>query len=151
MLTRRQFLVRYVLMVNLYGNLLVLCGALCTAAGGLLARYWLRSFETGEAQHAGHAIGVGVLITVLGIGAVASLWLGISVTTKFDEKYKFYRVTMIRIQKRGFSYELLEDSFDSPCYRQISRQMLREIGRLHEYRKIKRWVDNGFALRFRAE
>jgi hypothetical protein len=135
MLTRRQFFIKYLWFFNLYGNLCFFGAFLCGT--GIVAAIKMALAFRIAAQHLYFTLLI-VLAVVLGIGAVAAALCGIEISGKFKDKFKYYRVTVRRIQKNGFDDELLEDGFDSPCYRLLMYQILRDFGKEKEYRRIKR-------------
>jgi hypothetical protein len=135
MLTKRQFFIKYLWFFNLYGNLcffgVFLCGTGIFAALKVALAFWA------SAQYLYFALLI-VLAVVLAGGGIAAAVGGAEISGKMEEKFKYYRVTVKRIQKNGFDDEILEDGFDSPCYRLLMRQILRDFGREKEYRRIKR-------------
>jgi hypothetical protein len=135
MLTKKQFVIKYLWFFNLYGNLCFLSVFLCGA--GIVA-----SFKAALSYHAAmHTLYFALFIAlavVLAAGAVGACIGGVEISFKLKEKFKYYRVMVRRIQKNGFDDEILEDGFDSPCYRLLMRQILRDFGKEKEYRRIKR-------------
>jgi hypothetical protein len=135
MLTKRQFFIKYLWFFNLYGNLCFLGVFLCGA--GIFAAVKAALLFRAAAHYLYFALLL-VLAAALVIGAIAAVIGGKEISGKFEDKFKYYRVTVKRIQKNGFTDELLEDGFDSPCYRLVMRQILRDFGREKEYRRIRR-------------
>jgi hypothetical protein len=135
MLTKRQFFIKYLWFFNLYGNLCFLGVFLCGA--GVFAAFEAALTFRAAAQHLRFALLI-AFAAALGIGAIAAAVGGVEISGGFKDKFKYYRVTVKRIQKNGFDDELLEDGFDSPCYRLLMRQILRDFGKEKEYRRIKR-------------
>ena len=135
MLSRKQFTVKFLLFFNLYGNLLFLGAALCAAAA-LTAGYCAPGFFRAGAVLS--LCGALILAAVFSFGAIACVYSGLEISSQFDDKYKFYRVTILRIRKNGFNLEYLEDSYESPCYRLLVPQILRDTNCEGEYKKVRR-------------
>lgn len=125
-------MIRYFVYLNLYGNLLVLIGFFLGLAS---AHIFTTNYDHLFGQDKVMPLVIGSLLLLLMGITIAS---GLFVTSKLNEKYRYYTICMIRIRKHGFSEEILEDAFDSPCYRLLAFEILLEINRLREYRSIKR-------------
>jgi fibrillarin-like rRNA methylase len=135
MLSRKQFTVKFIVFFNLYGNLLFLGTALCAAAAFVSGFYALGFLKTKAVLFLCIAAGLTIAFAA---GAAACVYSGLEISSQFGDKYKFYRVTIMRIRKNGFKLEYLEDCYEIPCYRLMVPQILQDTNCKGEYKKIQR-------------
>lgn len=116
MLNNKQFLLRFLFVFNIYGNI-----ALAISIGLVLFSQRIENF-----------------VITIAILVLALIFFGLffRITTLYPSKYKYYRVTLKRLERVGFEDHALSEGFHDICYRPISRQILRDIGRVHEYPRL---------------
>jgi hypothetical protein len=134
MLAKKQFVIKYLWRFNFYGNLLFLGLVLCAAAAFGAGRFAFLQWRAGEILW---CVLPAVLAAAFVTGAGVCLYSGLEISGQLETKYKFYRVITKRIRRNGFKDEYFEDVFDSPCYRLIARQILRDCNREKDYYRLK--------------
>jgi hypothetical protein len=117
MLSEKQFILKFILWFNVYGNLFILTG---------LILLLLSLFK-------GHSI----ISLVVAFIALICFICGIKITFKFGKKHQFYYVIEKGIIKNGYRDDYFENGFMDPCFRLISKQILGDIGRADEYKRLK--------------
>jgi hypothetical protein len=60
------------------------------------------------------------------------------ITFKFGKKQQFYYVIEKGILKNGYRDDYFENGFTDPCFRLISMQILKDIGKPAEYKRLKK-------------
>ena len=117
MLSKRQFLIKYILMFNIYGNLLIILPILFF----LFALYVLKIFS--------------IVILVF---SVVVLFLGVRISVEYKKKYKYYFVTQKKIERNGFDDAYFKWGFMEPCYRILTKSILVENNRGADYKRLSK-------------
>jgi len=76
------------------------------------------------------------LIILLSMVAVFLLVEAILITSGYQRKFKFYRVTIKRFEKHGYKDIYFEQYMYEPCMRIISKDILRRFGLEHKYKLL---------------
>ena len=131
MLSKKQFLLKYILVFNVYGNMLIVFSI-------TLLTFSLYLFNLSSI----------IFFTF----SVASLYFGVRISMEFKKKYKYYFITNKKIKRNGFSEDYFKYGFIDPCYRILSKYILMENGKILEYprllkmfnanEKIKQYINN---------
>jgi len=143
MLTREQFIKKYLWYFNLYGNLCFFGAVLCGLGVFFFTKQSVLNWQTG-----GKLLFVLFAILAIGflIGIIACLAGGIEISGRLKDKYKFYHIITKRALKNGFFDDFFAEGFESPCYRLVIRQILSDFGMEKEYRKFKRKILSRFVV-----
>ena len=130
-LSKRQFFIRYILIFNIYGTLLVTFSILTF----LVSIHIFKTFS--------------VLIVIF---SIAVLYSGLRVSMGYKKKYKYYFITQKKIERNGFDDEYFKWGFIEPCYRILTRYILMENNRGSDYKrllkifntskKVKNYIEN---------
>jgi K+ transporter len=115
MLSKRQFLLKFIYCFNLYANVLFGFTIVCIA----IAIYFQNVFS---------------LIFVA--GGLISCFFGIRITTLFTIKYKYYQVIHKKINKNGYSIDHFENGVMDPCFRLLTKQILFDVNKSEDYKII---------------
>jgi hypothetical protein len=118
MLSEKHFLLKFIFWFNIYGNLCILTG-LILLFFSIFKWYSIISLA----------------------GAFVSLICfiyGIKITLKFGKKHQFYYVIEKGILKNGYRDDYFENGLIDPCFRLISMQILKDIGKTAEYKRLKK-------------
>jgi len=131
MLTKKQFLIKYILTFNIYGNLLIVFSILLL----LVSLYVLKIFS----------------IVVVAF-SIVTLYFGVRISMEYKKKYKYYFVTQRKIERNGFCDDYFKWGFLEPCYRILSKSILVENNRGADYTrllkmfntncKVKNYIEN---------
>jgi hypothetical protein len=117
MLSEKQFILKFIFWFNIYGNLLMLTGLIIVL---LVLFKW-------------HSI---ISLAAVFIALVCFI-CGIKITFKFGKKRQFYYIIEKGILKNGYRDDYFENGFMDPCFRMISKQILKDIGKADEYKRLK--------------
>lgn len=117
MLSKKQFLLKYIFLFNIYGNTFI-------AFSIISLLFSLHLFN--------------LLSIVFFVFSVASLYFGIRISMEYKKKYKYYFVTHKKIEKNGFSDDYFKWGFIDLCYRILSKYILMENGMIAEYPRLLR-------------
>jgi len=131
MLSKRQFLLKFILMFNIYGNLLIII----PISLFLVTFYVFKIFSL-------------VIVVV----SILTLYFGIRISAEYKRKYKYYYVTQKKIERNGFNDDYFKWGFIEPCYRILSKSILVENNRGADYQrllkmfntndKVKNYIEN---------
>jgi hypothetical protein len=117
MLSKRQFLVKYILMFNIYGNLLIILPILFF----LITLYVFKIFS--------------IVIVVF---SIVFLFFGVRISVEYKKKYKYYFVTQKKIERNGFDDDYFKWGFIEPCYRILTKFILVENNRGADYKRLSK-------------
>ena len=131
MLSKEQFLIKYIFVFNIYGNTFIAFSIISL----LFSLYLFNLFS--------------IIIFVF---SAVSLYIGIRISMEYKKKYKYYFITHKKIEKNGFFDDYFKSGFIDPCYRILSKYILMENGRIAEYprllkifnttNKVKSYIEN---------
>ena len=117
MLSKKQFLLKYIFVFNIYGNTFI-------AFSIILVLFSLHYFS--------------LFSLIFFAFSAASLYFGIRISMEYKKKYKYYFITHKKIEKNGFFDDYFKLGFLDPCYRILSKYILMENGRIAEYPRLLR-------------
>ena len=115
MLSKKQFLLKYIFVFNIYGNIFIAFSIISL----LFSLYLFNLFS--------------ILFFAL---SAASLYSGIRISMEYKKKYKYYFITHKRIEKNGFFDDYFKWGFVDLCYRKLSKHILMENGKIAEYPRL---------------
>lgn len=116
------FFIKFILFYNIYANLMIL--------GDIIIGFIVYSLF-GLNLKPGLFFPLTILLLIV---AVFLLVEAILITSGYQRKFKFYRVTTKRIEKHGYKDIYFEQSMYEPCMRIISKDILRKFGVEHQYK-----------------
>ena len=108
-------MIRYILIFNIYGNLLIVFSILLF----LFSMYILKTFS--------------VFIVIF---SIVALYSGLRISMGYKKKYKYYFVTQKKIERNGFYDEYFKWGFIEPCYRILTKHILIENNRGADYKRL---------------
>jgi hypothetical protein len=115
MLSKQEFLLRFIYCFNFYGNILLGFTIICI----ITAIYFQNIFS---------------LIFIS--SGIISGFFGIRITNLFDIKYKYYQIMHKKIDKNGYSIDHFETGVMDPCFRLITKQILFDHNKSNDYKII---------------
>ena len=117
MLSKRQFLLKYIFVFNIYGNIFIAFSVISV----LFSLHYFSLFSL-----------------IFFVFSAASLYFGIRISMEYKKKYKYYFITHKKIEKNGFFDDYFKWGLIDPCYRILSKYILMENGMIAEYPRLLR-------------
>lgn len=114
-LTKKQFIIKFILWFNLYANVLFFICIFCFIVAVNLCN---------------------IISVILIISSIVLFFFGVRITLRFEKKYQYYKIQEERIKKHGYSMEYFENGVMDPCFRLLTRQILYEFDRIKDYKTI---------------
>lgn len=124
-LSKYVFLYKYLFIYNIYANIfLFIFTMLIIALIKLINVNSINLFNVFE-------------MIILFIGILICMYMFLNISVRINVKWKYYRITLIRIIKHGFDKEYFKYGFYEPCMRLISYDILKMTGHKHLYKDLK--------------
>lgn len=130
MLSKKQFLIKYILIFNVYGNLLIITPILLF----FITFFCFKIFS--------------IVIVIL---SIISLFFGIRISVEYKRKYKYYSVTQKKIEKNGFKDDYFKSGFIEPCYRILTKAILVENNRGADYKRLSKMFNTNDKVKIYLE
>ncbi|MBI9101906.1 MAG: hypothetical protein JEY99_05785 [Spirochaetales bacterium] len=126
LINKGYFFFKFICHYNLYGNLYLT---------GFAISIWVSIFILPHVSIV--PLFWGLLVICLMVAAYL-LFKAVMIISSYKKKYRYYRLSILRLEKRGYKAEFFKMGVFEPCMRIITRDVLSHYGYKERYKELLR-------------